>query len=215
MTTLLDIKTYIHSFIADNLSSAFQNKVYWIGERKNVPEYPYCLLNAISENKDKRTSTHFGNLIESNISNSNSGVHNEFREIITTLYKTATITIGVYNGWTQDTTESGIDMDEAKEFAYKEINMLENLFETRRVQEDFYPVFSIQNVSPIRPLHEVADGGYMYRYEFDLLVGYNEPYIEEHAVGKQVEVDMTVDQDDRYKIWFEVDSESGQINDLL
>ena len=43
MTNLLEIKPYIHDFIQDNLSSLFGNKVYWIGERKNVPEYPYCL----------------------------------------------------------------------------------------------------------------------------------------------------------------------------
>jgi hypothetical protein len=213
MTTLLDIKLYIHDFVEENLDSSFTNKVYWLGERKNVPEYPYCLLNAISENKDKRTSTHNGELIQ--VSTSNSGEYDEYREVITTLYKTCTITVGIYNGWTEDTTEEDVDMDEAKEFAYQQINKLEELFETRRVQEDFYPNFSIQNISPIRPLHQVTDGGYMYRYEFDLLLGYNEPYIEEHEVGKQVEVEMTVDNDETYKIWFEVDGETGQINNLL
>ena len=106
-------------------------------------------------------------------------------------------------------------MDEAKEFAYQQINKLEELFETRRVQEDFYPNFSVQTISPIRPLHETTSGGYIYRYEFDLTIGYNEPYIEEHEVGKQVEVEMTVDNDETYKIWFEVDGETGQINNLL
>ena len=100
--------------------------------------------------------------------------------------------------------------DEAKEFAYRQINYLEELFETRRVQEEFYPIFSIQNISPIRPLHQVSDGGYMYRYEFDLLIGYNEPYVEEHEIGKQVEVYM-----DANNIWFEVDGETGEINNLI
>ena len=212
MSTLLEIKPYIHDFIEEYLDGSFTNKVYWIGERKNVPEYPYCLLNAISENKDKRTSTHNGELVQ--VGTSNSGEYDEYREVITTLYKTCTITVGIYNAWVED-TYSDVDMDAAKEFAYQQINNLEKLFETRRVQEDFYPQFSIQNISPIRPLHAVVDGGYMYRYEFDLLIGYNEPYIEEHEIGKQVEVDMTVDHDDRYKIWFEVDGETGQINDLI
>ena len=211
MTTLLEIKPYIHDFIEENLDSSFVNKVYWIGERKIVPTYPYCLLNAISENKDKRTSTHNGDLIQ--VSTSNSGEYDEYREIVTTLYKTCTITVGIYNAWVED-TYSDVDMDTAKEFAYEQINNLEKLFETRRVQEDFYPQFSIQNISPIRPLHEVVDGGYMYRYEFDLLLGYNEPYIEEHEVGKQIEVEMDID-DGEYKIWFEVDSENGQINNLI
>lgn len=212
MTNLIEIKPNIYDFIVENLDIAFENKVYWIGERINIPDYPYCLLNVISENKNKRTSSHNGNLIQ--VGTSNSGEYDEYREVITTLYKTATITIGIYNGWIEDTTESGVDMDVAKEFAYNQINLLENLFETRRVQEDFYPIFSIQTISPIRPLHQVVDGGYMYRFEFDLTVGYDEQYVEGLDIGKQVEVDMAVDGE-KHKIWFEVDSETGKVTDLL
>ena len=64
MTTLLEIKPYIHDFIEYHLDSAFSNKVYWIGERQDIPEYPYCVLSVIAENKDKRTSHHNGNLTE-------------------------------------------------------------------------------------------------------------------------------------------------------
>ena len=174
MTTLLEIKPYIYDFVEENLDSAFENKVYWLGERKNVPEYPYCLLNVIAENKDKRTSHHIGKINEI-----------DARDGITTRYKTCTITISIYNAWVED-TYSDIDMDEAKEFAYEQIDLLEGAFED-------YPInnkFSIQSISPIRPLHEVVDGGYMYRYEFDLTIGYNETNIINHGIGKEFEVDI-------------------------
>lgn len=205
MTTLLEIKPYIHDFIQENLDEKFSNKIYWIGERVNEPDYPYCLLNAISENKDKRTSTHNGKYTQ----------ESDSREVITTLYKTATITVGIYNAWVRDTYDD-MDMDEAKEFTYQQINLLEELFETRTNQEDFYPVFSVQNISPIRALHEPVSGGYMYRYEFDLIIGYDELYIQNLDIGKQVEVEMHKDSlNGDINFWFEVDSETGQINDLL
>ena len=178
MTTLLEIKPYIHDFIEENLDSAFEGKVYWIGERKNIPHYPYCMLSVIAENKDKRTSHHNGNLTD-----------DDKREGITTRYKTATITVGIYNAWVED-TYADMDMDEAKEFAYEQIDYLEGCFED-------YPVnnmFSVQNISPIRPLPEVIDGGYMYRYEFDLTIGYNENVSKYQDTGK--EVDVTIENKD-------------------
>ena len=181
MTTLLEIKPYILEFIAENLDSSFANKVYWIGERKNIPSYPYCLLSVIAENKDKRTSHHQGNTKIVSYTGSNN--YQEFRESITTRYKTCTITVGIYNAWVEDTYDTD-DMDEAKEFAYEQIDNLEGVFED-------YPInnkFSVQNISPIRPLHEVVDGGYMYRYEFDLTIGYNEPKVVDKNLGNSIEV---------------------------
>ena len=184
MTSLFEIKPYIRDFVEANLDDAFENKIYWLGERKNVPEYPYCLLNVIAENKDKRTSHHQVDTKIVNYSGSNN--YHEFREIITTRYKTCTITVGIYNGWTEDTTEENIDMDEANEFAYEQIDFLEGSFEEFSINN----LFSVQNISPIRPLHEVVDGGYMYRYEFDLTIGYNEPRITEKDYGQAVNAEI-------------------------
>ena len=175
MTNLLEIKPYIHDFIEENLDSAFENKVYWIGERREVPYYPYCLLSVIAENRDKRTSKH------------SRGLEDDRREYITTRYKTCTITVSIYNAWVGDTTDNEVDLDEAKEFTYEQIDNLEGAFME-------YPInnkFSIQNISPIRPLHEVVDGGYLYRYEFDLTIGYNEERISEKEISSGVDVDMT------------------------
>ena len=179
MSNILNIKPLIRTFIVQNLDESFDDKVYWNGERYEVPQTPYCVLSIIAENKDKRTSTHNGAL-----SNTNK------RQIITTLYKTATITVCIYND------AIGGDYDTNEEFAYEQINLLEQLFEMKSTHEKFYPTFSIQNVSPIRPLPEVIDGGYEYRFEFDLTIGYNEviaPTSSNIDIGKVVIADIEAD----------------------
>ena len=175
MTTLLEIKPYIHNFIQENLDESFGDKIYWLGERVKIPEYPYCLLNVIAENKDKRTSHHNGSLTDNNK-----------REGITTRYKTCTITVGIYNTWVKDIYDD-MDMDEAKKFAYTQIDILEGAFEDYPLND----LFSIQNISPIRPLHEVVDGGYMYRYEFDLTIGYNETVTSDILLSQYVNADIS------------------------
>ena len=190
MTTLLEIKPYIHDFIQENLDEKFGEKIYWIGERVDEPDYPYCMLTELTENKDKRTSRHYGDLTD-----------DDRRQSITTRYKTAVITVGIYNAFVQNTYDE-MDMDEAKEFAYEEIDRLEGEFEN-------YPInskFSVQNISPIRALHEPVSGGYMYRYEFDLTIGYNEPVIKEKDYGQSVNVSgdinftVTIDGSDNIEI---------------
>ena len=209
-TNIIKIKPYIYDFVRDTLDDVFKQKTYWVGERKIVPKYPYCTLNIIAENKDKRTSTHSGRLFC------------DFqREEITTLYKTATITISIYNAWVENSYDS-VNMNEAMEYTYEQINLLEKAFENRQKQEKFYPVFTVQNISPIRPLHETVAGGYLYRYEFDLLIGFDEIDVNKLDVGGEVEVKMNEIETEQggeetnvVKIWFEVDSETGQISDLI
>jgi len=184
MTNLLEIKSYIRDFVEDNLEPAFANKVYWIGERVNVPTYPYCLLSVIAENKDKRTSRQEGHIL-----------YGDERERITTRYKTCTITVGVYNAFVSEVYEE-VDMDIAKEFTYEQIDYLEGAFEDFPINN----LFSVQSVSPIRQLHEVVDGGYMYRYEIDLTIGYNEEVIKEAPIGQGVVVD--IENEDKRKIEF-------------
>lgn len=193
MTNLLQIKPYIYNFIANNLDDAFENKVYWIGERVNIPTYPYCLLSVIAENKDKRTSHHNGDL--KTISYSGSNEYKEKRENITTRYKTCTITVGIYNAYVKNVYDTN-DMDVAKEFAYAQIDLLEGAFEDYPINS----IFSVQNISPIRPLHETIDGGYMYRYEFDLTVGYNETVVLNKEYGKSIDAEFVVTNEQNVSI---------------
>ena len=209
MTNLLEIKPYVHDFVEDNLDRAFANKVYWMGERKNVPEYPYCMLSVIAENKDRRTSHHNGDLVEV-VESGQSNVQ-ILREKITTRYKTCTVTVGVYNAWVEDTCDTR-DMDTEKEFAYEQIDFLEGAFEN-------YPtnnIFSIQAISPIRPLHEVVDGGYMYRFEFDLTIGYDELQTTMGELAEEVETDINKTYDHNSSgadntIYFKIDSQGNMI----
>lgn len=198
MANLLTIKPYIHEYIRNNLSPVFADKVYWIGERRFVPGYPYCVLSIIAESKDKRTSHHSGKLVE--FSESGQSNAQTLREDITTRYKTCTITVGVYNAWVQDAYDTQ-SMDEAKEFTYAQIDNLEGAFENYPLNSNF----SVQNISPIRPLHEPVSGGYMYRYEFDLTIGYNEVQIVEKVLGGKVEGEFVDKQpNDDIKTNFEV-----------
>lgn len=169
MTNILELKPLIRNFILENLDERFANNIYWIGERQEIPETPYCVLSVISENKDKRTSTH------------------EENKTITTVYKTAAITISIYN------LAIGDNYDVEKEFAYREINKIEGLLETRKIHEYFYNKVncSIQNTSPIRPLHEEVDGGYLYRYEFDLTIGFNEKISTTYNISKGIDVELS------------------------
>ena len=187
MTNLLEIKPYIFDFVEENLDSVFQNKVYWIAERRNIPEYPYCLLNVIAESQDKRTSRHNGIITDY-----------DTREKIVTRYKTCTITVGVYNGFVEDTAETYNSRYEAKEFAYEQIDNREGAFEEYPIND----MFSVQNISPIRPLHEVVDGGYLYRYEFDLTIGYNEQRISDKDISHGVDVSMGIDTKNNDDIGF-------------
>lgn len=183
MTTLLQIKPYIHDFIEDNLDPCFKGKVYFIGEKQDRPYFPFCLLNVIAENKDKRTSTHKGDIVE--ILESGQTESTKYREKIVTRYKTCVITVGIYNAWVKNTYDA-VDMDEAKEYAYEQIDLLEGAFEEFPINT----LFSVQNIGSIRPLHEVTEGGYIYRYEFDLTIGYNETRVTNKDLGASIDIDI-------------------------
>ena len=105
------------------------------------------------------------------------------------------------------------NLDEAKEFAYSQIDLLETIFEKKTTHLMFNKYFSIQGISPIRPLPEVVDGGYMYRYEFDLTIGYNEPVIANAEIGKVVDAHIDVKSDEGDSaIDFIVDINSDRVN---
>lgn len=183
MTNIIEIKPLIRNFIVENLDNSFQDNVYWLGERLDVPDTLYCLLTVISETKDKRTSSHSGRYSQS------------VRDKIWTIYKTATITITiVYNAM-----EGSFRAQ--KEFAYEQIHKLEQLFEIKDVNK-FY---SINRISPIRALHEPVTGGYQYRFEFDLTIGYNETVTMEKLIGNAVQVEVRTENYDKDMIGFVVE----------
>ena len=197
MSNILEIKPLIRTFIVNNLDERFNNNVYWNGERYKIPQTPYCVLSVIAENKDKRTSTHNG-------AETSEGTG---REVITTLYKIATITLSIYND------AIGDNYDVEKEYAYSQINLLEKLFERKSTHEYFYSTFSVQNTSPIRNLSKTTDGGYQYRFEFDLTIGFNETDSEEFDVGNSVDIDITnKETNDEFNILVTVNDIEQSVN---
>lgn len=171
MTNLLTIKPLVRDFISENISDKF-NAVYWVGERLKIPEKPYCMLTELSDSLTNRTAEF----------NNNSSINNTNKTI--QMHKQCVITVGVF-------VDGLEDYDTQKDFAYAQINSIRTLFERLDVRKRFIKEFSINSISGIRPLHETVEGGYEYRYEFDLTIGYNEIGTYIIPVGKAVEADIT------------------------
>ena len=166
MSNILDIKPIIRDLIAENIDSTFKT-VYWVSERKDVPKKPYCMLTELVDNITDRTA-------EWTISQGKKRVE---------IYKETVITVGIY--------VDGLDeFDERKEFAYTQCNNLRKMFERSDIQAQFSN-FSVMSLTGVRPLNEVVDGGYLFRYEFDMNIGYNELFDYDIATSQYVDADMT------------------------
>ena len=73
-----------------------------------------------------------------------------------------------------------------------QINNLKQQFKISS-RELVFNDFSVKNVSEIRPLFEVVDGGYLFRYEFDLTIGYNETTINNIKMDKAIDIEIKDD----------------------
>lgn len=171
MPSFLELKDDIRGFIVQALPSEYKT-VYWQSERQKIPTKPYCMLTELSESIDLNTS-------ELQLPNSLTKQMTE--------YKTATITIAVYVDGLKTSTSS---YSERKEFAYSSLNKVRTLFDTMQTRYKFKNKFAIRSLSSIRPLNEAVDGGYLYRYEFDLTVGFNETYEYDLPVSRKVIIDL-------------------------
>lgn len=80
------------------------------------------------------------------------------------------------------------------------------MFERENVWSAFN--FTILDMTGIRPLNEVVVGGYLYRYEFDMTINFDE--FEEYSVGigKAVGLDLVNADDENVKIKFDIDENS-------
>lgn len=167
MPSIVELKDPIRGFVVRNLPIEFK-KVYWQSERKNVPQKPYCMLTALSESQDFPTS------------------ENQLQDSLikqTTQYKTAVITIAVY-------VDGLENFSDRKIFAFNSLNKVRKEFDTLQTAYKFKNIFSIKSMSGIRPLNETVNGGYLFRYEFDLTIGFNETYEYELPVSRKVIIDL-------------------------
>ena len=182
MNNIIDIKPTIRDLIAENIDSSFST-VYWISERKDVPKKPYCMLTELADTITDRTA-------EWEVEPCKKRVE---------VYKETILTVGIY--------VDGLDaFDDRKHFAYTQCNNIRLLFERNDIREQF-DNFTVMSLSGVRSLNEIVDGGYLFRYEFDITIGYNETLDYDIAQGEQVKVDI---KNDNYNIKFKV-NENGII----
>jgi hypothetical protein len=166
------MKDKIRQFVVDNLPSEFSSKTYWANERKDEPEKPFCLLREIiPEQTDSRTSERE---IEGNV-----------QEV--TMYKNTVVTMSIF----VDGREDVGDLDEQNRFAQTTARNLKNSFETLDAAWTLdVEGLSVNGISSLRDLTTVEDGGYNYRYEFDITFGYNEVMLIHKEVGKDVNLQI-------------------------
>lgn len=166
------IKMSIWQFVVDNLPSQFAGKIYWANERKNAPEKPFCLLRCIVPEQNTSRS-------------SEQEIAKNAQEV--TMYKSCVVTMSIY----VDGLEDVEDLDEQNQFAHNTARNLRNVFETLDTAWTLgVEGLSVNSVSSLRDLTMLEEGGYTYRYEFDVTFGYNEVMIIQKEVGKDVNLQI-------------------------
>ena len=166
------MKDTIRQFVVDNLPSEFSSKTYWANERKDEPEKPFCLLREIiPEQTDSRTSER--------------EIDNNVQEV--TMYKNTVVTISIFVDGVEDTA----DLDEQNRYAQETAKNLKNVFETLDTAWTLGAEgLSVNNISGLRDLTTAEEGGYNYRYEFDVTFGYNEVMLIQKEYGKDVNLQI-------------------------
>lgn len=168
------IKKAIFEIIRCNLPDDFKNNVFWANERKKEPDKPYCMLiQTVPEQKTGRTTEReiAGNINE------------------VTMFKSAVITAATFVKGTLNGKKN--DLDELNEYAKETARNLKNSFETiDSALELNEEGLSCNVISELRDLTTPIDGGYNYRYEFDLTFGFNETMQIQKLVGQNVILDI-------------------------
>lgn len=170
MTSLIDIKPRIRNFVATTLGEDF-NAVYWQSERLEEPVKPFCMLTELADSQTNRTAWYKSGSLAYTLEQ----------------YKQVVITVGIY--------VDGLDeFDVRKEFAYSSANDLRTQIEIA-TREFAFGDIAIKSISGIRPLNEEVDGGYLFRYEFDITIGYNEETIADVEIGEHIDLELKDEND--------------------
>lgn len=164
------IKDAIKEFVTLNLPKEFKN-VYWQTSRYEAPQKPFCLLTLLSDSEDLRAS-------ERQLQNSLTKEHKE--------YKTAVITIALYVDGLKTKQHN---LKEREDLAQLNAENLRTQLQLLRTTYKFKD-FAIKSTTGIRPLDEVAAGGYTFRREFDVTIGYNNVYYYDLPISHAVNIDL-------------------------
>ena len=162
------VKKSIYEYIRRHLPSDFA--LFWANERRTMPKEPYCMLiSLIPEQKTKKT------------------VERELEENINqvTIPKNTVVT-AVINVRTFFDGEP-VKLNELNALAQDTAVNLKNSFES--IDSAFelnFEGLSCNVISELRELTTPIEGGYNYRYEFDLTFGYNDVIQIQKYVGQDV-----------------------------
>ena len=167
-----EIKKAIFEFVKFQLPAEVENKLFWANERKDEPKKPFCLLRAlVPEQTDSPTTERE---LEKNV-----------QEV--TMYKNCVVTMSIYVDGIAETMDLDVQNDYARQTARK----LKNSFETFDTAYEFKANdMSVNSISELRDLTSAVSGGYTYRYEFDIIFGYNEIMEIQKPVGKEVNLQI-------------------------
>lgn len=162
------IKQTIYGYIKALLPKDFE--AFWANERRTMPKNPYCMLiSLIPEQPTHRTTERE---LEDNI--------NEV-----TMYKNTVVTVSI-NVRTYFDGEP-VKLNELNALAHNTAVNLKNQFETQDSAFELnFEGLSCNVISELRDLTTPIEGGYHYRYEFDLTFGYNEVMTIQKLVGQDV-----------------------------
>lgn len=165
MSDFETVKYKLRDFIVAN-SNLQDLKIFYATERFTMPEYPYIMLTELSNNENMISGYEYkGNI----------------KEI--TEYKESTFTVAIY-GLSEN------DLSEEHDNFRAELKNIRNALKKAMFSHELKNYFTIQSITDLRPLSEENDTGFLYRYEFDVLCGYNEIITTELEQSQGVIIDL-------------------------
>ena len=183
MSNFETVKYKLRDFIIKNVSELLTaEKVFFATERFTMPEKPYLMITELSNNEDLRSGYEMKGLV---------------REI--TEYKESIFTVAIYG-----LSENDLSDDHDKFRA--EIKNIRDGFKRAMFSHELKKYFTIQSITDLRPLNEINETGFLFRYEFDITCGYNEIISTELKQSQGVIIDL-----DTNNIHIEVNKENMHV----
>lgn len=168
MSNFETVKTRFRKFIVDNISNLLTaDKVFFATERFTMPEKPYIMITELSNNEDLGSGR--------NVPLSKTLEITEYKEVI--------FTVAIYG-------LSEIDLAKEKDMFRAELKNIRNAFKTAMFTHVLKKYFTVQSITDLRPLSEINDTGFTYRYEFDIRCGYNEIITTKQLPSQGVIIDL-------------------------
>lgn len=168
------VKSKIYNIIKSRLPKSFSKSFFWANERRIEPDKPYVMLVKLIPEQDIKRAGEYekdNNLIEVSIP------------------KNTVITVIVNARTRFDDAKDGLDT--LNDLAESTARNLKNSFKTIDSSFDLQAEgLSFDVTSKLRDLTTSIEGGYNYRYEFDLTIGYDEVLQIQKSVGQNVILDI-------------------------